>query len=219
MSVATDPTPIAAPTRRRDRRRKLRAVLAAGLVLGVGGAVTLAAWNDSEFATSTFTAGSFNLEGAEGAGTTFTQHATAGAAAPLTFTTPFSNMAPGDAVYAPFAVRLAATTTTDASVTLASATPGGTGLATNFAYGAALVAAPGPAGCTSATFSGGTIVVPDNTAISAVTGAVPFTLAKGTPVASAGVAKYLCFKVTAGANLVQGQSNTATWEIKATSTT
>lgn len=30
--------------------RKVRAILAGGLVLGVGAAVVLAAWNDSEFA-------------------------------------------------------------------------------------------------------------------------------------------------------------------------
>jgi len=54
-------------------RRKVRAVLAGGLVLGVGAAVTLAAWNDSEFATGTFTAGTFNLEGSTD-GTTFTDH-------------------------------------------------------------------------------------------------------------------------------------------------
>ena len=47
----------------KDGNRKILAVLAGGLVLGVGVAVTLAAWNDSEFATGTFTAGSFNLEG------------------------------------------------------------------------------------------------------------------------------------------------------------
>lgn len=47
----------------KDTQRKVLAVLAGGVVLGVGVGVTLAAWNDSEFATGTFTAGSFNLEG------------------------------------------------------------------------------------------------------------------------------------------------------------
>jgi len=36
--------------------RRLRAVLAGGLVLGVGAALTLAAWNDAEFATGSFQA-------------------------------------------------------------------------------------------------------------------------------------------------------------------
>ena len=42
--------------KRRSRSRMIRAILAGGLVLGVGTAVTLAAWNDSEFVTETFTA-------------------------------------------------------------------------------------------------------------------------------------------------------------------
>ena len=45
------------------RSRKVRAILAGGLVLGLGAAVTLAAWNDSEFAKGTFTSGSLNIQG------------------------------------------------------------------------------------------------------------------------------------------------------------
>lgn len=62
------------PTTR--NRRKVLAVLAGGLVLGVGAAITLAAWNDSEFATGTFTAGSFNLQGSTD-GTTYAEHTAA----------------------------------------------------------------------------------------------------------------------------------------------
>src|SRR5690606_31735774 len=57
---------------RRRRSRMIRALLAGGLVLGVGTAVTLAAWNDSEFASGTFRAGTFDLEGSTD-GTTFSQ--------------------------------------------------------------------------------------------------------------------------------------------------
>lgn len=42
--------------------RKVAAVLAGGLVLGVGAAVTMAAWTDSQYATATFTSGTFALE-------------------------------------------------------------------------------------------------------------------------------------------------------------
>ena len=48
---------------KRDRRRKVAALLAGGLVVGVGTAATLAAWNDSEFATSCYSAGNFNFKG------------------------------------------------------------------------------------------------------------------------------------------------------------
>ncbi|SFH86076.1 hypothetical protein E3O11_09355 [Cryobacterium levicorallinum] len=48
---------------RQKRNRRIRAVLAGGLVLGLGAAVTLAAWNDSEFARGSFAASGFNLVG------------------------------------------------------------------------------------------------------------------------------------------------------------
>ena len=48
----------------RNRKGIIRAILAGGIVLGVGAAVTLAAWNASEFATGTFQAGTFTIEGA-----------------------------------------------------------------------------------------------------------------------------------------------------------
>lgn len=42
--------------------RKIAAVLAGGLVLGIGAAATMAAWTDSQYATATFTSGVFALE-------------------------------------------------------------------------------------------------------------------------------------------------------------
>ena len=53
-----------------NRRRKISAILAAGMVLGVGTTATLAAWNDSEYAQGSFAAGTFNLEGSTD-GTTY----------------------------------------------------------------------------------------------------------------------------------------------------
>ncbi len=51
-------------------------------MLGIGAAVTLAAWNDSEFASGQFGAGTFDLQGSTTNGTDgFSDHATAGAAA------------------------------------------------------------------------------------------------------------------------------------------
>lgn len=46
---------------KRRRSRRIRALLAAGAVFGVGAAGTLAAWNDSEYATTTITAGTFGI--------------------------------------------------------------------------------------------------------------------------------------------------------------
>lgn len=47
---------------RRRRSRRVRAVLAGGLVFGVGAAATLASWTDQEVATATITAGTFAIE-------------------------------------------------------------------------------------------------------------------------------------------------------------
>ena len=109
---ATDDT-----AKRRRRSRMIRAILAGGLVLGVGAAVTLAAWNDSEYVTGTFTAGTFNLQGSTTDGTTFTDHPV-GSPGTLTFTVAPLLLSPGDTVYAPFAVRLAANTTNNANVVI-----------------------------------------------------------------------------------------------------
>ncbi|MCI0159284.1 SipW-dependent-type signal peptide-containing protein [Leifsonia shinshuensis] len=190
------------------RRRKVRAVLAAGLVLGAGAAVTLAAWNDSEFATGTFTAGTFNLVGSTD-GTTFTDHATAGTAATLPFTVNAASLSPTDVAAAPFAVELAANTTNNATVTVTSA--GTAGTVTNLTY---QLLQTTTFGCTAATT--GTTLVPAGTALSTVPASTTFSLAAGTG-GSAGAPVYLCFKVTAGPGLAQGQSGSATWQFQAAS--
>lgn len=96
---------------------KGRAILAGGLVLGVGAVVTLAAWNDSEFATGEFGAGTFGIEGSTD-GTAFAEHATEDAAATLNFEVDANNLTPGDAVYENFSVQLIAGSTYAADVTV-----------------------------------------------------------------------------------------------------
>ncbi len=198
-------------TSRRSAHRKVAAVLAGGLVLGVGTMATLASWNDSEFASATFTAGRFNLEGAVDASqATFGEHATSGAAGGLTFTAPFNNLTPTDVVAAPFAVRLAANTTNNATLTLAGATS--TGTVSNLTYEVVKTAS---AGCTTTTT--GTSIVPANTAVTSVAGANAISLAMGAPTTSPGAPAYLCFKVTAGASLAQSQTGSVTWQFQAVS--
>ncbi|WP_223693746.1 SipW-dependent-type signal peptide-containing protein [Leifsonia poae] len=207
----TDAVPAAGPTRSRKRRtmsRKVKAILAGGLVLGVGAAVTLAAWNDSEFAQGTFTAGTFNLVGSTD-GTTFTDHATAGTAATLGFTVNAASLSPTAVTAAPFAVELAANTTNNAVVTVSSA--GTTGTVTQITYELLQTTT---FGCTAATT--GTDLVPAGTALTTVPGSVTFPLAQGTG-GAAGAPVFLCFKMTAGAGLVQGQTGSATWQFTAAS--
>ncbi|MCE4027769.1 MULTISPECIES: SipW-dependent-type signal peptide-containing protein [unclassified Microbacterium] len=201
------------PTTR--NRRKVLAVLAGGLVLGVGAAITLAAWNDSEFATGTFTAGSFNLEGSTTSATAgFTNHnVTKGdTAAALSFTAPFSNLSPGDVVYAPFWVRLDSTTTNNA--TLVASTGTGTGAnAANVSYSVYSIA---PAATCDATATTGTLVA-SGTDLTTFTAGSSVALAKGATAGTAGAAAQLCFVATAKSSLTQGGAATGTWSFTATS--
>lgn len=179
----------------KETQRKILAVLAGGLVLGVGAAVTLAAWNDSEFARGTFTAGSFTFTGSTD-GTSFSDHATSAGAASLTFALNPTNLSPGDVVYAPYALRLGGTY----DATLASVAP----------VGAGAFAAPGK--LTYSVVSTGTTFGCDATAFAAGT-AVPTTMTPGTDV-------NLCIQVTTVAGvggIQQGDTGTVTWQWNATS--
>lgn len=191
---------------RNGTTRKVRALLAGGLVLGVGAAITLAAWNDSEFATGTFTAGNFNLVGSTDGGATWAEHATTGAAATLPFSVPTGSLAPGDTVYARFAVQLDATTTDGATVAVTA--PSSTGVVTQLTY--TLVGTAGTT-CDADAVAGGTVLVAADTAVGTVAGSPSFTLSGAT------APQNLCFAVTAGSGLVEGQTGTATWQFEATS--
>ncbi|MBC7725198.1 MAG: hypothetical protein H7146_10695 [Burkholderiaceae bacterium] len=201
--IATSPP---SPTRRR-RGVRTRAILAGGLVLGLGATVTLAAWNDSEFAQGTFTAGSFSLVGSTD-GTDFTDHPFAGSPAALDFTVDASTLQPGDVLSAPFSMRLTANTVESGTVQVLSAT--GDGVVTGLTY--ALVEHT-EFGCLSPV--AGTLV-PAPTAMAAPISGVTFDLDPGDGFL-AGDAVHLCFTVTADADLVQGQSGTAKWEFNAQS--
>lgn len=98
------------------KNRKTRALLAGGVVLGVGATMTLAAWSDSEWATGTFGTGGFTFQGSLD-GQTFTEHATPTGAATLDFTLDASNLTPGASVEATYWVKAEGA---DADVTIAT---------------------------------------------------------------------------------------------------
>jgi predicted ribosomally synthesized peptide with SipW-like signal peptide len=193
-------------SKRRRRSRMIRAILAGGLVLGVGTAVTLAAWNDNEFVTGTFTAGTFNMQGSTTDGIAFTDHPTSPGGA-LAFSVPAAALSPNDTVTAPFAVRLAANTTTAANVVLTadSTTPSVAHLTYTLTIHSAW-------GC-----AGGTVTSTPITGAALTAGTTSFTLPIGSPVSNPGAPVYLCFAVTADSGLVQGQTGTATWKLLASS--
>ena len=179
-------------------------------MLGIGAAVTLAAWNDSEFASGSFAAGTFDMVGSTD-GTAFASHTTA-PGAPLGFSTGFNNLSPSTTVAAPFVVHLTPATTSNATVSAFSAAGSGTAVA-QLTYGIIRVASV--AACTPA--ATGTTVVPAGTTMSSVTGASTFPLVKSVDNIVAGADVFLCVQVTAGAGLTQGTSATGTWQFQAVS--
>lgn len=192
----------------RARRRKVAALLAGGLVVGVGTMATLASWNDVEYASGSFTAGAFKLLGSTDQ-STFADHGTT--AQSLTFTTGFDNLTPTDTVYAPYALRLDKSSTNQGTVVVSAGATSGT--IANITYQLFTTTS---AGCTaSATVA--TTVVSSGTALGSVGTPTSFTLAKPATATTDGAPVYLCFKVTAGSSLAQAQTGSATWVFTATS--
>ncbi|SDQ63937.1 SipW-dependent-type signal peptide-containing protein [Microbacterium sp. cf332] len=192
-------------TERSSRRRRMAlALTAGGLVLGVGAAVTLAVWNDSEFVTGTFGSGTFDLQGSTDGAAFSSSPAAPGKT--VTFELDADTLAPGDVVYAPFAVQLSDTSTNEASVTIENVIGGAIG--DDLAYSLFVEDAFG-ATCSAATPPVGDEVVADRAANATGTVDVFDLTAAGEPV-------NLCFVVTAGA-IAQGEVGTITWEFAATS--
>jgi len=194
--------------------RKVRALLAGGLVLGVGAAITLAAWTDQEWAEGIFSTGSFNIQSSAD-GVSFDDHEAEGDAVTLSFDlTGADNMAPEDVVAAPFVLRLNEETTYDAEVELNNATlgPDANANADNLTYG--IVQVDDAAACTpDAT---GTEIAASNTPLGTVGTTNEFTLTAGAG-DQAGSPVTLCFQVTAGEGLDEGATTEAHWEFVGTS--
>lgn len=193
---------------RRGRHRKVAAVLAGGLVLGIGTMATLASWNDSEFAGATFTAGKFDLESSIDNGATYTTHSWSSGT--IAFTAPQANMSPGDVVNAAFPVRLAAGTTNNARLRMNSLSYSNTeGLTV-------IVWQNTTSSDCNATYTPATMVATWGEAQGWTTGISP-TLTKGATSAVPGAPAYMCVKMTAGPTLPQGQVAWESWVFTATS--
>lgn len=193
-----------------NKSKKVKALLAGGLVLGVGAAITLAAWTDQEWAEGIFGTGSFNIEASTTGGeTSFTDHPSEDEAAVLDFELGADNLTPEDTVAAPFVLRLDDETTYDAEVSLTSASAAGAN-ADNFTYG--IVEVDSADECT-ADATGTTIV--DNATFTSDVAENSFTLTAGAE-GKAGEAATLCFQVSAGETLELGENTTATWQLVGT---
>lgn len=198
--------PVVEPQKKTSR--KVKALLAGGLVLGVGAAVTLAAWTNQEWAEGIFNTGSFNIQSSAD-GENFDDHESEGDAAPLSFNlTGADNMAPNDTVAAPFVLQLDGTTTYDAEVALTQANTDDTHANfANLTYG--IVEVDNVDACVAG--ATGPTIVPAGTALNATDNAIVFQLKSGIAEAT-GAPVTLCFQVAADNGLTEAPSTTVTWE-------
>lgn len=97
-----------------QKSRKIRAIAAGGAVLGLGAAITLAAWSDSEFAFGEFATGSFQIESSLD-GTSW-ENTSEDDRLALTFAGGDS-LIPGEIVATPYYIRNTETSAADATVT------------------------------------------------------------------------------------------------------
>lgn len=214
------------PTR---RGAKVRALLAAGVVVGVGAAATLASWTDTEWAWAGNGSGDDpglgasmfdvqqNVWDGAGDGANFVDRETA-PGGELDFTVRASRLTPGDTVYAPMQLRTIADS--DAAELTLDGAAVGTGDADFFAalrYGVRTGVARGS--CSAAGFGGGRTLVPTGTVLGTGSGATTFALAAGDDV-TPGEAVDLCFAVTLPAgspSSLQGKGASPQWAFQALS--
>lgn len=208
------------------RRRKRKALLAGGSVLGLGTAVTLAAWTDDVWVSSSFAAGTFNVQGAvspDGDWTTpqWEELETAGGAGALSFTVAPTAMSPGDSVYAPLLLRVGPDASDlNASITLPTAPTGpAVANAANDAFFDALELSlynlP-PGDCTATVTDAATALTGfDGTSLNTTSASILLTLDGDM------TAQGVCFKVTLSPDaptVVQGgQTGDLTWNFHAES--
>lgn len=193
------------------RNRKIKAILAGGLVFGIGAAGTLAAWTDTEQASGSFAAGTFDIDLSVD-GTNWNNTST------MTFNA--TGMYPGSKVYAPVFIRTTPDTTIDGELTVSSGGSGSSsGIAGALVYRAVTASdASDSFTCNAASFTGASTYV--------YGGASSTTSLKNTgngagkqPVGRTGSSvRAYCFEVilpTDAPNSAQGTSASNTWTFTA----
>lgn len=212
-----------------QRSGKVRAILASGLVLGVGAAFTLAAWTDDEWVFGG--AGPNNTPGTKiyamqqntvapflDASWTDEPKANGGR---LDFTVNAANMLPGDTVYAPFQLRaVAGSEALTVSLTEArQADKPAVGKANSTALYTAMTyqawVGLDAANCSAAGVKTGVpVLVPADSPLNTL-GSMSFTLPEGASSAVAGTAVNLCFAMTLPAGTsdttLQGKNVVPLW--------
>jgi len=196
--------------------RRVRAVLAGALVLGVGATMTLAAWTDTEFASGSFTASRFDTESnADGSGWASNINP------PVATFTAATGMSPTVSKFTTLDVRTTATTSVSGSVLLTAT--GKTGTLGDVLEYRVVRAATTSSTCDSTAFTNGSAVfVAGNNATTPVYvtgGTMPTTPPSQTIAAAGGLLRY-CFDVRIKAGTAmsyQGATGTLTWTFTSTS--
>jgi predicted ribosomally synthesized peptide with SipW-like signal peptide len=205
---------------RRDRRPflRLRALIAGGVVLGLGVTATLASWNDSDYEAASFSTSVFDIESSV-QGAAYADNASAPGP---TVTFSGAGFSPGVTGYIQVLVRTKVNSVAG-TIALGAATAGGTDAATLFpAFTYRVVRTT--ATCNATAFIGsptwvvGSGVLNRALSLGQETG-VTNTLAAATTVAPGAVTGF-CFEVllpNTAVSTLQGKTATATWQFVATS--
>ncbi|KAB1650464.1 acyl-CoA dehydrogenase [Pseudoclavibacter endophyticus] len=195
-------------------------MLAGAVVLGIGAVSTLATWNDSEWVNGLFSTSSFEVEQNTAAdigdAAWVKEESNPGGA--LRFTADAAALTPGDAAYAPLALRTAAgsdaaTVTLQGAVPAAGTTPGTELWA---ALDVRVTTSDAPFTCDADGITAGTEIASGKLA-SVAASTAPQSLA-----ADSGSVQYYCFEIAlpaelAGSEDVQGQTAQPAWEFQAVS--
>jgi predicted ribosomally synthesized peptide with SipW-like signal peptide len=199
----------------------VRALLAGGLVLGLGATFTFAAWTDKAYVSSDFGTGTFGIQANVSSPFSsggWAEYGTSAGAGTLTFSIPTTSVVPGVPTYAPVSLRTISGSIA-ALVTIEGATTTG-----SVSLGAALrYRVIQAATCNAAAFTGSpTYIVGSSTPVALTTGSAANAIslqADGANTAPNGTA--YCFELslpdTPANQLLQGLSATAVWQFTATS--
>lgn len=200
------------PERRRSLRRRVSALVATGMVLGIGSAVTLAAWYDNELAQGSFAASVFRTE-SRAQGGQWADHASS----PVTLTFNATAMSPDVSSFASLDVRTTAATNVNGKVWLESAGLGAGELGEYLRYRAVLLDS---GSCGASSFGAGATFIAGGSSTYLNAGQVPPSAVELTLSKAAAQVREVCFDVKvdqSAPNAMQGASGTATWTFKAAS--
>lgn len=203
------------------RLTRVRAVLAGALVLGVGAAVTVAAWTSQDFAAGTFAASTFVTQStADASGATWQDDSTPpGAALNLNA----GSLSPGVVVAAPFGIEAIAGSV-GGTVALQSPTSTTSPLPALWSALQYRVYSSSTSACTTTSTpasSSDWVVGSATTYVLLSTAVAVNSTALGAASSSAaGAPTWFCFQVTlpsGASNSLQGQSLVVTWQFVGTS--